>query len=1670
MGFLISSCLVIGAFSSQTTFAQSAPTITQQPQSQNRLAGTNAAFTVIASGRSPLRYQWSFNGTNLPANFHVGGATNATLIVSNISAANAGNYHVVVTNSRGSVTSSNATLTVLFPLGITSQPTNQTIYAGDAAVFGVSADGSAPLSYQWQFNGANLTGKTNAVLAFVATTNQAGNYLVIVTNAGGSIQSSNAALTVLDTAPVILTQPASQFPNAGSGAMFQINATGSKPLSYQWSFNGNALPGATNSILQLAGVSPAQNGSYQAVVSNRLGTTNSSSATLTAQTVVAWGDNRAGACSPPEELLTNVVAIAGEYYDGVALRADGQWIQWVNGYVYWPWSGLVALSSGSQHTLGVTTSGGIVAWGSNNYGESYPPPVSSNVVAVAGGANHSLALMSDGTVVAWGDDNLGQTNIPAGLSNVTAIASGDSHNLALRADGTVAGWGANASGQANIPAGLGNVTAVACGVSHSLALKADGTVVVWGDNSEGQTNVPAGLSNVVSIASGYNHCLALKADGTVAAWGGDEYGAIEVPAGVSNVMAISAGLAYRCTTLVGRQSPAIIQPPVSATVVVGQACLFDSPAIGTVPLRYQWRFKGTNLPAAMSPALLLTNIGFAQAGAYSLAVSNVLGGATSAIAMLTVVPLEIVSQPASASVVQGTNFSFSVLTYSTQPVSFRWQLNGQNLPDATNSTLVLNSVQTNSAGDYLVVAANAFGSVTSTVATLTVIVPPAFTTQPLGQSSLAGQTVSFTGIADSTVPLTYQWFFNGAQMADTARINGSATSSLSLSNVQASDAGNYALVAANGAGSATSAVAVLNVLLPPAITQSPQTQNVLAGSNFSLTVSVNGNPPPAYQWWFNGTLLADGGRISGSSSNSLTVSLSQTNDTGNYWVTASNGFGMATSSVAAVSVLLPVAITDQPVNQTLLVGNAATFTVGATGFAPPSYLWYSNGVALANGGRISGATSATLAIANVQTNDSGTSYQVVVNNNYGSVTSSVATLAVYAPVQITGQPASEALLLGSNASFTVTATGTAPGYQWYFNGAPMADGGRISGSATPTLSVANVQSGDAGGYVAIVTNLLSATVSRTASLTPLASLAPFVRYVNLNNTSPLSPYLDWSTAATNLQDAVDAAVAGDLILVTNGIYHTGGRVVYPLTTNRVVLDKAVTVQSVNGSGLTVIAGFISAGAPNSNVRCAYLTNGASLIGFTLTNGGTVTFPNAPSLAGGGGAWCEGSSATISNCLLAGNLAVTYGGGAFQGTLFNCMLTNNTGGFGGAAGSNTLINCTLIKNIVSRQNLNSGGGAFGCTLSNCLVVGNVCNGGGGSGGGAYASTLTGCVVSNNTAINGGGVFLGSVNNCLISSNRASAYGGGAYSNALSNCVFTNNFAEFGGAAAYSTLNKCAVIGNRASNYGGGIYFATADNCIFTANFAGSLGTAADGGILRSCTVVSNLTPPTAGIAAVSGSAVTNSIVYDNAGGNIINSKNIAYTCSTLFLFGPVDFTNAPLFVNEAGGDFHLQTNSPCINAGNNSSVTTTTDLDGNPRIVGGTVDIGAYEFQSPASVISYAWLQQYGLPTDGSADFLDSDGDSLNNWQEWKADTNPTNSASALKMLAVTNANPAGLWISWQTSDRTYFVQRSTNLASPASFSTIASNVVVSGPGPGMIWFADPTATNAVPYFYRVGVQ
>jgi len=261
-----------------------APTITTPPANQAVTAGQTASFAVVAGGTAPLTYQWQKNGANLA------GATAANYTTPATATSDSGStFAVVVTNTAGTVTSAAATLTVTAAAAaptITTQPANQTVTAGQTATFAVVAAGTAPLSYQWQKNGANITGATSASYTTPATTtaDSGSTFRVVVTNTAGTVTSAAATLTVTAAAvaPTITTPPANQTVTAGQTATFTVVAGGTSPLSYQWQKSGVNIAGATSASYTTQVTTTTDSGStFRVVVTNTAGTVTSAAATLT---------------------------------------------------------------------------------------------------------------------------------------------------------------------------------------------------------------------------------------------------------------------------------------------------------------------------------------------------------------------------------------------------------------------------------------------------------------------------------------------------------------------------------------------------------------------------------------------------------------------------------------------------------------------------------------------------------------------------------------------------------------------------------------------------------------------------------------------------------------------------------------------------------------------------------------------------------------------------------------------------------------------------------------------------------------------------------------------------------------------------------------------------------------------------------------------------------------------------------------------------------------------------------------------------------------------------------------------------------------------------------------------------------------------------------------------
>jgi hypothetical protein len=441
-------------------------------------------------------------------------------------------------------------------------------------------------------------------------------------------------------------------------------------------------------------------------------------------------------------------------------------------------------------------------------------------------------------------------------------------------------------------------------------------------------------------------------------------------------------------------------------------------------------------------------------------------------------------------------------------------------------------------------------------------------------------------------------------------------------------------------------------------------------------------------------------------------------------------------------------------------------------------------------------------------------------------------------------------------------------------------------------------------------------------------VTPPTHYVNASSAGPVAPYTSWQTAAPTIQAAVDVSGPGDVILVTNGVYSIGGRVVNGTVTNRVAVDRAAAVLSVNGPQFTFIQGWQGTTNGDGAIRGVYLTNGASLSGFTITNGATPMAGDSLLDQSGGGIWCE-SGATVSNCVMVGNSANYLGGGTYQGSLNGCALTGNRAGSGGGASFSALTNCSLTANAAQ----GSGGGAFMGVLDTCALTNNSAVSGGGvsgevrfkqlpvvlnnctlvgntalnsDGGGANIATLTACLVSGNSATyNGGGASQSTLNNCSVESNNAGSAGGGASRGTLSNCVVTGNSAGWSGGADSATLVNCAVSGNSAFSYGGGVSQCTLNNCTVTGNAAQNANAYGGGAV---------------------GCLLNNCIVYFNtAGANPNYESSCTFNFSCTIPQPPSGSGNLSVDPRLASA-WRLSSTSPCRGAGS-ATYSVGTDIDG-----------------------------------------------------------------------------------------------------------------------------------------------
>jgi hypothetical protein len=411
-------------------------------------------------------------------------------------------------------------------------------------------------------------------------------------------------------------------------------------------------------------------------------------------------------------------------------------------------------------------------------------------------------------------------------------------------------------------------------------------------------------------------------------------------------------------------APVIITQPRSITVEEGQSATFSVVAESTTEIKYQWFKEGATLVHHGSPVYTIDTVRGEHAGRYHVIAYNSMGGVASQTVILTVGERpRIMTQPASeAFVFAGKSTTLKVLAAtnarSSGKLTYQWQLNGQDIPKATKSSLAIKAPKGDTGssvgGQYTVVVKNSVGSVTSQVSQVRVIIPANILVHPTPGEAIAGNAVTFSVTASGTGPLSYQWRRNGKD------IIGASSPTLTV-EASKETAGKYTVLVTNGSGKmlgkATSKAATLKVGHPPEIISQPATPTILlAGKSVTLSVKASGTAKLTYQWQRNGIGIpkATGSKYTIKAAKGTAGLAAE----GIYTVVVKNTLGSVISAPSAVSVIIPVSIIMQPVAppSLLRLGDSVTLSVSATGTGPLFYQWKRSGK------DISGANSASLTL------------------------------------------------------------------------------------------------------------------------------------------------------------------------------------------------------------------------------------------------------------------------------------------------------------------------------------------------------------------------------------------------------------------------------------------------------------------------------------------------------------------------------------------------------------------------------------------------------------------------------------------------------------------------------------------------------------------------------------
>ncbi|MCP4312904.1 MAG: PKD domain-containing protein [Bacteroidetes bacterium] len=1187
--------------------------IITQPNDKSVCTGGNTSLSVAVTGTNPL-YQWQHNNTDII------GATSPTLNLTAVDALDAGSYHCIVSGTCETEISDLVTLVVYENVSIDLQPTAVFTCEGSMADFNIAASGSIT-GYQWRqggtdlVNGGDVSGANSPNLSIInLNPADAGGYSCVVSGECGTQTSITAGL-VVDEAVVITSNPVDQEFCETDDVIFTTVVTGTN-LLYQWYKDGGLLAGEIGSTLVITGTMAADVGSYHCEILNSCGSQTSGNANLSLNdpTLIVTEPSGDIVCEGDNANMT--VDVTGS-------NISYAWIH--NGIAINDVGGYSGTGTGSLfiNNVDVTHGGVYICEVSGSCGDLNSAPavltVNENITVTSqplsksicpgNSTSFSIAVTGTNPVYQWQHNNtdiVGATSPTLNLLAVDALDAGIYHCIITGTCET------EVSDQVTLE------------VYENVSINLQPTAVFTCEGSTADFNTAASGS-----ITGYQWRLG----GTDLVNGGDVSGANSPNLSIINLDPADAG-GYTCVVsgecgsqisntagLVVDEAIVITSNPVDQDFCETDDVIFTTVVTGT-NLLYQWYKDGGLMAGENGNSLVITGAMAADAGSYFCEVSNSCATQTSSITVLSLNdPTLIITDPLDDIVCEGDNANMTVDVTGSN-ITYAWTHNGIALNDVgvysgtQTSSLLISNLDVSHGGVYVCEVSGSCGDLNSAPAVLTVNENIIVTSQPANQTVCPGTNVQLEVNATGT-NLSYQWQLDGVDIPFAAN-NSAINNTLLIPGASGADEGIYRCRVSGDCGTTLSNAASLTLTEVASIVSHPSNQQICEGNNVSLSVAATGTLL-SFQWKKNGVDLVNDGRITGVNSSTLNINNLTEGDQAAYSCQVSNSCGFENTIPASLVVDELVLITTQPVVFNAVETGNASFSVSATGDIL-SYQWYkvSDGLTVVDGGVYGGATSPILTLTNLDPSHAD-SYYCVITGICSTVTSEPGLLNVSLLTLISVHPADPGdKCVGESASFNVVAAGTNLAYTWRKNGVDLVDDLRITGSATASLNIDNLQVSDLGSFSCLVTgdegpeNSLPATLTvnelTDVILQPLDGTqcegddAVFVIEAAGNITA-----YQWQMDGVNLVD--DGRITGALtasLSITNlsvtdeGIYTC---IVTGLCANDIsnpatlMVDEntAITSQPTSLSGCTGTAATFSITADGGGISYQWKKGGANLV-------------------------------------------------------------------------------------------------------------------------------------------------------------------------------------------------------------------------------------------------------------------------------------------------------------------------------------------------------------------------------------------------------------------------------------------------------------------------------------------